>query len=170
MIRNEEFFSQNVCLIREKPKCGNFLGKARNGKTKIVDFLSPMGRISILKAVLWSVDHADSFEYKEDCATILNKEVSFWGGWPPPRRKNWRVGDLRTWTYPKILCFYLIIHPMAHFRGVPGKIITKKENAYPPIAKNTKICTLSILNFVQKNLYPVHSVLCPFCTLYYTPL
>ena len=63
--------------MREKLKCGNFPGKAGNGKTKIVDFLSPMGRISNLKAVLLSVDHADSFEYKEDHATILNQEISF---------------------------------------------------------------------------------------------
>ena len=52
--------------MREKPKCGNFLGKAGNGKTKIVDFSSPMGRISILKAVLESVHHADLFEPKQD--------------------------------------------------------------------------------------------------------
>ena len=45
--------------MREKPKCGNFPGKAGNGETKIVDYLSPMGRISILKAVLESVHHAD---------------------------------------------------------------------------------------------------------------
>ena len=59
MIRNEYFFTQNFFLIREKPKYGNFPGKAGNWKTKIVDFLSPMGQISILKAVLESVQHAD---------------------------------------------------------------------------------------------------------------
>ena len=37
-------------------------GKAGNEKTKIADFQSPMGWISILKAVLESVHHADQFE------------------------------------------------------------------------------------------------------------
>ena len=52
MIRNDYFFPQNACLIREKTKYKNFQRKAGNGKTNIVYFLSLMGRISNLKAVL----------------------------------------------------------------------------------------------------------------------
>ena len=73
--------------------------------------------------------HLSTYKY---VLTLKIRKLVFWGGDPPTRRKNRRVGDLRTWTYPKILCFYLIIHPMAHFRGVPEQIITKKENCIPP--------------------------------------
>ena len=66
MVKNEQKFSLNVPAIRENPKCRKFPGKAGNEKTKIADFQSPMGWISILKAVLESVQHADQFEYKVD--------------------------------------------------------------------------------------------------------